>query len=162
MGSIHRLVTYSIINCLRPTQFMYVLALGSLKQRFLLKRQFKHRNKNSAIFFIKHSIVIQNEQAHPTIYRISIKTVLGLLQLDKNFQLWMFLNLFWQCIVFTVHTNHTIEKTVQSLIALCQFGKKIWTCKRNADVIEANVLGINYCTVLTIVNKKHFGPKKTI
>lgn len=75
-------------------QFMYVLALGSLNQRFLLKRHFKHRNKNSAIFFKKHSIVIQNEQAHPTIYRISIKTVLGLLQLDTNFQLQMFLNLF--------------------------------------------------------------------
>lgn len=75
-------------------QFMYVLVLGSLKQSFLLKRQFKHHNKNSATFFIKHSIVIQNEQAHPTIYRISIKTVLGLLQLDNNFQLRMFLNLF--------------------------------------------------------------------
>lgn len=74
-------------------QLMYVLVLGSLKQSFLFKRHFKHRNKNSATF-IKHGIVIQNEQAHSTIYRISIKTLLGLLQLDKNFQLRMFLNLF--------------------------------------------------------------------
>lgn len=51
-------------------QFMYVLVLGSL---FLLKRHFKYRNKNSANFFIKHNIVIQNEQAHPTIYHINPK-----------------------------------------------------------------------------------------
>lgn len=67
---------------------------NSLKQSFLLKRHFKNRNQNSAIFFIKHSIALQNEQAHPTVYRISIKTVLGLLQLDTIFNSRCFLICF--------------------------------------------------------------------
>lgn len=64
---------YSSPCCLQYNLFLMAYAIhvfigvgySSLKQSFLLKRHFKNRNKNSAIFFTKHSIVIQNEQAHP-------------------------------------------------------------------------------------------------